>query len=510
MDKYPVKERGSHDEFRSHGDVTGIGAASARRAIEPPASIGAMSYDYRVSFERKLVQKIDFRLLPMVIIMYIMNYLDRNNIATARLAGLEDELQLTSAQFQLAVSILFVGYVLMQVPSNLLLNKIGRPSIYLSTCMVVWGLVSTLTGTVNSYGGLVAVRFALGFVEAAYFPGCLYFLSCWYTRKELGFRTAILYSGSLISGAFSGLITAGVADGMDGARGLRAWRWIFYIEGAITIVIAIAAAFILPNFPRTTKWLSEEERELAIYRLEEDIGMDDWTGSADQTFWHGFKLAITDIKVFILAIQLTAVVNAASITNFFPTVVETLGYNPIPTLLLTAPPYVLAVITSFLNAWHADRTGERYRHISLPLLVGIAAFILASATTAVAPRYVAMMLMLSGIYPSYVVILGYISNCIPRPPSKRAASLAFINAVSNCAQIWASYLYPKSAGPRYAVAMSVNCATLFVALVMATILYFMLQRLNKKLDRGEHVDGVMSSGGAVPEEAAGKGFRFLL
>jgi MFS family permease len=128
----------------------------------------------------------------------------------------------------------------------------------------------------------------------------LYYLSCWYTRSELGFRTAILYSGSLLSGAFSGLIAAGITGNLDGARGLRAWRWLFIIEGAITVAIAFISFFILPNFPRTTTWLTEEERQLAAWRLEEDIGQDDWIDSQHQTFGHGLKLAFTDPKMYIL------------------------------------------------------------------------------------------------------------------------------------------------------------------------------------------------------------------
>ncbi len=131
-------------------------------------------------------------------------------------------------------------------------------------------------------------------------PGCLYYLSCWYTRSELGLRTAMLYSGALLSGAFSGLIAAGITLNMDGTRGLRAWRWLFIIEGAVTVVVAFASFFILPNFPRTTSWLTEEERQLAAWRLEEDIGQDDWIDSQHQTFLHGLKLAFTDVKMYIL------------------------------------------------------------------------------------------------------------------------------------------------------------------------------------------------------------------
>jgi MFS family permease len=134
----------------------------------------------------------------------------------------------------------------MQIPSNLFLNKTGKPAIYLPTCMIIWGIISGATGACQNFGGLVACRFFLGFIEAAYFPGCqldyhlryqikrlilclgLFYLSSWYTRKELGLRTAVLYSGSLISGAFGGLITAGITSNMDGTQGLRAWRWYDY------------------------------------------------------------------------------------------------------------------------------------------------------------------------------------------------------------------------------------------------------------------------------------------
>ncbi|KAL1869186.1 hypothetical protein VTK73DRAFT_3322 [Phialemonium thermophilum] len=455
--------------------------------------------------EKKLKRKIDLRLMPCIIIMYILNYIDRNNIAAARLAGLERDLHLSSVQFQTAVSILFVGYLLMQIPSNLFLNKVGKPAIYLPTCMVLWGVISTATAGCSNAAGLLAVRFFLGFVEAAYFPGCLYYLSCWYTRSELGFRTAVLYSGALISGAFSGLIAAGVTSKMDGARGFGAWQWLFIIEGVVTIAVALAAFFILPNFPRTTPWLSEQERALAAWRLEEDIGEDDWIDAQHQTFWQGAKLAFMDIKTYVLLVLLFGIVASGSVTNFFPTVVATLNYSKVNSLLLTAPPYVLAVITTYLNATHADRTGERYWHITIPLWISVAAFILAATTSSVAPRYVSMMLMVPAVYSGYVVALAWISNTLPRPPAKRAAALAFINAVSNSSSIYASYMYPESAGPQYTVAFAVNCCTSFVAIVASTVLRFMLVRLNKKLDAGIYVEGAIN---ALPGEAAEHGFRF--
>ncbi|KAH6857384.1 pantothenate transporter liz1 [Alternaria rosae] len=508
-DRKPSIEHVSDDKISPTTLEAGNGVVDGHRKLVAPPLVAAMSAQERIEAEKKMRRKIDTRLLPMIILMYIMNYLDRNNIAAVRLAGLQDELELTSVQYQTTVSILFVGYILMQIPSNLFLNKTGKPAIYLPTCMIIWGIISGATAACQNFAGLVVCRFFLGFIEAAYFPGCLFYLSAWYTRKELGLRTAVLYSGSLISGAFGGLITAGITSNMDGTQGLRAWRWVFIIEGIITVAVAFAAFWILPNFPRTTSWLTEEERQLAVYRLQEDVGEDDWVSAESQTFFHGLKLALLDIKTWVLTIMLLANVSSASVTNFFPTVVKTLGYPNIETLLLTAPPYVLAVITTYLNAWHADRTGERFFHIVLPLCVGVAAFILAAATTATAPRYVAMMLMVPGVYTGYVVALAWISNSLPRPPAKRAAALAFINAISNTSSIYASYMYPqpKSGPADLTVPLSVDCATAALAIIMASIMRIILGRLNKKLARGEHVEGAIN---AVPGAAAERGFRFLV
>ncbi len=130
----------------------------------------------------------------------------------------------------------------------------------------------------------------------------------------------MFYSGALISGAFSGLVAAGIKGNMDGTLGLRAWRWLFIIEGAITVCIALLSFLILPNFPRTTTWLTEQEREMAVWRLEEDVGEDDWLDSQHQNFGMGLKLAFTDIKTFVLVFLIFGFVAAGSVTNFFPSV----------------------------------------------------------------------------------------------------------------------------------------------------------------------------------------------
>jgi MFS family permease len=195
------------------------------------AGAGAASWspDHRARVEKSMKRKLDTR-CALFVVIYIMNYLDRNNIAAAKLKGLTEDLGIANdeAKYQTCLSILYVGYILMQVPSNMLINKISRPSLYISVIMLIWGMISTCSGVVTNFSGMVATRFFLGFVEAAFLPGALLILSKWYTRRELTKRNAILFCGNLISNAFSALVGAGVLSNMQGTLGHSAWRWLFW------------------------------------------------------------------------------------------------------------------------------------------------------------------------------------------------------------------------------------------------------------------------------------------
>lgn len=177
---------------------------------------------------KKLLRKVDAHLLPFLIVMYLLNFLDRSNLAQARQGTLEKDLGMTGTDFNLATSIFFVGYLLMQLPSNMLITRV-RPSIYLSLSMTLWGVVSTCNAATHSFGSLIAVRFFLGFVEAPFFPGAVFLMSSWYTRSELTRRISWFYSGSALANMFGGLLGAGILGNLDGDFGLAGWRWLFII-----------------------------------------------------------------------------------------------------------------------------------------------------------------------------------------------------------------------------------------------------------------------------------------
>ncbi|PPQ95009.1 hypothetical protein CVT25_000246 [Psilocybe cyanescens] len=182
---------------------------------DPDAEFGGT--EARKILEKKLLWKVDCR-MSILVLIYILNYIDRNNAGAARLRGFEADLNLQGTEFATLLSILYVGYIIMQVPSNMFLNWIGKPSLYLPTCIAIWGAISSLTGVTTNFTGALLTRFFLGFVEAAFFPGALFLLSKWYKPNELGLRTAILYCGNIISNAFGSLMAAGILDGMEGKQ----------------------------------------------------------------------------------------------------------------------------------------------------------------------------------------------------------------------------------------------------------------------------------------------------
>ncbi|KAF2680311.1 MFS general substrate transporter [Lentithecium fluviatile CBS 122367] len=475
-----------------------------------------MDPERRKQVEKRLKMKLDLR-CSFFVIIYIMNYLDRNNIAAARLGGLQEDLGINNTQYATCLSILYVGYILTQVPSNMIINRIDRPSVYIGVAMLLWGMISTLSGITTNFGGMVAVRFCIGFVEAAFLPGALLILSKWYTRRELTTRNAILFCGNLISNAFSSLVGAAVLSNMEGTLGHRAWRWLYWIEGAATMVIAIAAAFILPDLPHNTKGFTEEERAVAVLRMTEDVGEAD-ADSETQTPFTGLIMAVKDTKIYVMMFTFTAYVVGLSFNAFFPTLTGTLGFAYIPTLLMSAPPWAFACLVSLINAWHADRVQERFWHIVGPIIGGLVGFIISMSTENVAARYVALFLQASA-YAGFITFYSWISSSFPRPPAKRAVAIAMINAFSQLGNIAGSYVWNMKENG-YRKSYGIVTAMFGVTILGCWIFKVILDRLNKKIEEGEQAwvtsgdvaERTAQDEGITVEEGTKlqRGFRYLV
>lgn len=227
-----------------------------------------------------------------------------------------------------------------------------RPSIFMAGAMALWAIVSTLTAISKDFKGLLLTRFFLGVTEAPFYPGALYMLSIFYTRREIATRISILFTGNICGTAFAGLIAIGVFK-MEGTAGLEGWRWLFILQGIITFALAIGSAFILPDEPLTTRWLTEEERQLAHDR----VAVDTVRLRENTTTWTGLMDAAKDPRLWVLVLMQHFHMAASNFKNFFPTIVGTLGFSRNVTLALTCPPYLISGVVCI--AWAAN-SGKLY------------------------------------------------------------------------------------------------------------------------------------------------------
>ncbi|KAF3934524.1 hypothetical protein ABW19_dt0206268 [Dactylella cylindrospora] len=426
--------------------------------------------------EIALVKKLDRWIMPMLWSMYWLNYLDRNAIALARLNDLEEDLNLNSTQYQTCVSILFCGYLLGGIPSNMFLTR-TRPSRYMGIVMMLWAVVSACTALSKDFTGLLLTRFFLGLTEAPFYPGAVYILTIFYTRKEIATRIAILYTGNILATAFAGLIAAGIFHGLDDVGGIAGWKWLFILQGAVTFVIAAVGYFVLPDFPLTTKWLTQEERDMAHNRME----LDTVDNNGETSTWRGLGQAVKDPMVWIFAMMAHMHLAANGFKNFFPTVVETLGFNTTITLVLTCPPYLIAGAVTILVSWSSGKFNERTWHITISKTVATIGFVAACATLDTAGRYVSMVIFTIGTYGVNSLILGWCGSVCGQTKEKKAVAISIVTTVMNGSFIWTPYLWPKSDGPRYVIALASSAGFSVATAMLAWLAKVIMIKRNRKL-----------------------------
>ncbi|KAI9329897.1 major facilitator superfamily domain-containing protein [Zopfochytrium polystomum] len=411
--------------------------------------------------EKALLRKIDSRLLPAVFLMYVLSYLDRANIGNAKTGGMEKEYNLSSTNYSVILIIFFVGYVIGEVPSNMILTRV-RPSIYLPALMLLWGAVSIAFAGTHNWQQVAVIRFIIGLIESGFAPGVAFLLSSWYRKSELGSRYSIYYSATAVSGAFGGLIAGSVIGALDGAGGLSGWRWLFVVEGLATVVGCVAAFFILPDYPGNTSWLTEDERKLATARLLADsIGQ---AGGPGATHGHLASLAeaLGDWRtwLFTLLFMLTT----------------GMGYSGNTAQYMTVPPYTVAAIAIVTLGLYSDKIGERALIIAGCTAVATVSFAVDVASYDNHVRYAFLCFAVAGVWTSCMLTLVYLSNTIVWPSEKRAVSQAFVNAMGNSASIYGSFLWPDSTKPRYVQGFSTTIAFLATASVTSLVLRYFVNK----------------------------------
>ncbi|KAJ5994232.1 hypothetical protein N7451_009956 [Penicillium sp. IBT 35674x] len=432
--------------------------------------------------EKALVRKIDLMLLPVIWVMYLLSYMDRTNIANAKVSGMEEDLNLNSNEYSVALVVYFVGYVVFEVPSNLVLAR-TRPSIFLPAIMIVWGVLTCLMSVIKNYTHLIVLRILVGSAEAGFAPGVLLVLSSWYKRTEQSKRFGVYISAAVLSGAFGSLIAAGIMDGLEGAHGLRGWRWLFIVEGAATIGCALISLFILPDFPATSKSLSDRERHVAVARLATENVTAVTEDTALLSNWGAVKVAVRDWRTWVFVIGYMVIVGSSTLTYFYPTLVKGLfgDASTYKINLLTVPIYGAAFVATGITSYFSDKLPDwRGLIIACWLTFSLICSIIVCAVYNYTARYVLLVLMACGLWATNGGTLAYASSAFAgMHPQARGVSLALVNAMGNLAQIYGSYLFPDSDSPKYIMGFSVISAMLALGVVVFGALHVWFRRRSK-------------------------------
>ncbi|KAG8901490.1 hypothetical protein FRC00_006793 [Tulasnella sp. 408] len=447
------------------------GIPSPDRSDVEIATFGT-SVQFSKEEESALVRKLDWRIMPLVTILYLSNFIDRTNVGNAKVGGLEKDLGLVGYQYNIGLSIFFIFYALSEVPSNLILKHVGAniwselrrffdvgrvshmgSGFIVPTIVMFFGFVTFITSWVKDFSSFMAIRVFLGIAEGGMMPGIAYFLSTlssfqYYKRHELVLRVGIFVSASSMSGAFGGLLASGLLkirqlDHLPHGR----WRNIFLVEGAITMLLGIVAFFFLPGKPEDTKFLNERERVIATERLRVE------TAGLTKTEKTDFKLvlrAFTSVNNWLCGLGfLLCNIPTQGISLFMPTLLKGMGYGTIESQLRSVPPYVhlqvVACSWSIFVAYGSYRTQRRGIWVLSSSLFGIAGASILVGTGNKRADYAGL----------FLLAMGESNTFLLQPHTTRAVSSAMVVSIGTMGPIVSSWAYLPTDGPRYITGNSI-------------------------------------------------------
>jgi len=311
--------------------------------------------------------KIMRRIVPFLCIGFMTAYVDRVNVGFAKLQMLSD-LGMSETVFGLGASLFFLGYILFEVPSNMMLMRVGARA-WIARIMLTWGLLSGLMMVVHGPISFYCVRFLLGVAEAGFMPGVLFYLAEWFPAARRGQATALFMIGIPLASVVGGPLSGAILTGLSGAAGLAGWRWLFVLEAAPPILLGLLTFAVLPRSIASAAWLTTREKTL----LTRDQSLDQ-AGHAPSDFAAAFR----NPSVWLIgAIDGALLLGLYTVAFWFPTLLRDAGlHEPLWIGFVTAAPHAAAAVAMLVNGWHSDRTGERRWHIIMPILIGAVALAL--------------------------------------------------------------------------------------------------------------------------------------
>ncbi|KAG7410616.1 major facilitator superfamily domain-containing protein [Fusarium sp. MPI-SDFR-AT-0072] len=430
--------------------------------------------------EKKVIRKVDRNLVPILFLLFLCAFIDRINIGNARIQGLEADLNMSGEDYNIALFTFFILYILLEVPCNILLKNM-RPSLFLSAIMTGWGIVTICQGLTQSFAGLIVCRVIIGGLEAGFFPACVYLLSMYYCRHELQWRFNLFFSASIVAGAFSGLLAYAIAH-MDGIAGYGGWRWIFIIEGAATVLIAIWSYWMIPDWPETAKFLNDDERALLVDRLaadKKDTHMNMWDKRTA-------KRIFSDVKIYLGILMYMGIVTTSYSGSFFtPTILRQLGWTSIRAQIMSIPIFLFATMCALVSAIASDKTKHRSGFILGGCLFTTVGYVilLNMMSVSVGIRYMALFFIVGGGYIAQPIVLVWVSNNMAGHYKLGVASAMQIG-FGNIGGIIASNIFVTTQAPTYPLGFGLGLGLVWLCGLSSLVFLFYIRRENRLRDQG--------------------------
>ena len=412
----------------------------------------------------RTIRKMQWRILPFIFLLYVVAYLDRFNIGFAALT-MNKDLAISSQQYGLLVGMFFFGYVLFEVPSNLLLHRIGA-RIWIARILITWGMVALLTGFVRSVHELYIARFFLGVAEAGYYPGVVLYLTYWFRQRERAHAIAVVLLGVPVTSIFGGPFSGMILDHIHWL-GFSSWRWLLVLEALPSVLCGVLAYFVLPERPAVAKFLTPEEKTWILEELAQER---ETTVEKHQITMPGTFLSP---RVWHLGlIQFTALIGTYSLSSWMPQVVKALSSHYSNTVVgwLVVIPQVVGLISMVFVSRSSDRTLERRYHAAIPVVAGGTGWLLLSASSSPLVSMVALSLIAGGAYsffgPFWSIPCDFLTGYAA------ASGIALINSIGNVSGFvgpFAIGFFKNKTGSMYWGLVFVGVSMLLSAVLLALL-----------------------------------------
>ncbi|KAH7390921.1 major facilitator superfamily domain-containing protein [Phaeosphaeria sp. MPI-PUGE-AT-0046c] len=427
--------------------------------------------------ERRILRKLDIRVLPILCLLYLVCFVDRPNIGNAKIQGMDSELDLKGQRYNICVFVFNIGYLVAGAPLAVVVKKAGPKS--LSVMMFCWGVTVIGCGVSRTWQGLAVCRLLEGMAEAAFVPGAAYTIGSYYKRDEFLRRYVIFFGSAILSGAFNGFLSSLLAK-MDGVAGYKAWRWIFIIEGCLTIAIAFASWFFIVPYPEQCAFLSLDDKALLLARLKADggdIANDKLTSKRVLGFLRDWKIWCA-VFTYIGAAE-----TANSIVNFQPTILRGIGYTASGAQVRTIPVYMFSMVFSIYLGYTAEYLRKRYLFCMIGFLtMAIGLIVEIAQPPAPGVRYMGLFFMIAGAYLVMPLIVVWLSINIDKG-YKRSVALGLIFCLGNIGSFINSNVFMKREEPHYHTGFSTNLGLCCMGMLAATILFVGMYLGNKQRNR---------------------------